>query len=168
MLNKRWTATQICRSRGWPSIALSWTVETCNCSRRLDADGEKSFWDSWRHVRVIILSAINVFFGKNYQLEWVLIVIPIRYEAGLLFAYLAFVPFCEAGAMDSLSLRVSLSMFICCFLLLQVCYCISMHMPLLSFMIQKKMFPHPPPASIFPISFNHLSILIDCLSAFTY
>ncbi|XP_020230095.1 uncharacterized protein LOC109810903 [Cajanus cajan] len=27
------------------------------------------------------------------------------YEAGLLFAYLAFVPFCEAGAMDSLSLQ---------------------------------------------------------------
>lgn len=27
------------------------------------------------------------------------------YEAGLLFAYLAFVPFCEAGVMDSISLR---------------------------------------------------------------
>ncbi|KAL3524538.1 hypothetical protein ACH5RR_017372 [Cinchona calisaya] len=27
------------------------------------------------------------------------------YEAGLLFAYLAFIPFCEAGTMDSLSLR---------------------------------------------------------------
>ncbi|XP_022631347.1 cyclin-dependent kinase 5 homolog [Vigna radiata var. radiata] len=27
------------------------------------------------------------------------------YEAGLLFAYLAFVPFCEAGVMDSLSLQ---------------------------------------------------------------
>nr|GMD56599.1 Cyclin-dependent kinase [Ipomoea batatas] len=27
------------------------------------------------------------------------------YEAGLLFAYLAFIPFCEAGVMDSLSLR---------------------------------------------------------------
>ncbi|KAF7825016.1 Tyrosine-protein kinase [Senna tora] len=27
------------------------------------------------------------------------------YEAGLLFAYLAFVPFCEAGAMDSISLQ---------------------------------------------------------------
>jgi hypothetical protein len=30
-----------------------------------------------------------------------------RYEAGLLFAYLAFVPFCEAGVMDGLSLQVS-------------------------------------------------------------
>lgn len=30
-----------------------------------------------------------------------------RYEAGLLFAYLAFVPFCEAGIMDGLSLQVS-------------------------------------------------------------
>lgn len=29
------------------------------------------------------------------------------YEAGLLFAYLAFVPFCEIGVMDGLSLRVS-------------------------------------------------------------
>ncbi|KAL5098677.1 hypothetical protein RYX36_003004 [Vicia faba] len=29
------------------------------------------------------------------------------YEAGLLFAYLAFVPFCEAGVMDGLSLQVS-------------------------------------------------------------
>ena len=29
-----------------------------------------------------------------------------RYEAGLLFAYLAFVPFCEAGIMDCLSLQV--------------------------------------------------------------
>ncbi|GKV52900.1 hypothetical protein SLEP1_g59453 [Rubroshorea leprosula] len=29
------------------------------------------------------------------------------YEAGLLFAYLALVPFCEAGTMDSLSLQVS-------------------------------------------------------------
>ncbi|KAK4742000.1 hypothetical protein SAY87_000001 [Trapa incisa] len=29
------------------------------------------------------------------------------YEAGLLFAYLAFIPFCQAGIMDSLSLRVS-------------------------------------------------------------
>jgi hypothetical protein len=27
------------------------------------------------------------------------------YEAGLLFAYLAFVPFCEAGVTDSLSLQ---------------------------------------------------------------
>ncbi|XP_058086807.1 uncharacterized protein LOC131233942 isoform X2 [Magnolia sinica] len=31
------------------------------------------------------------------------------YEAGLLFAYLAFVPFCEAGAMDGLSLQVTRS-----------------------------------------------------------
>lgn len=30
-----------------------------------------------------------------------------RYEAGLLFAYLAFVPFSEPGVMDSLSLQVS-------------------------------------------------------------
>ncbi|CAN7037882.1 unnamed protein product [Brassica rapa subsp. trilocularis] len=30
------------------------------------------------------------------------------YEAGLLFAYLAFVPFCEAGVMDSLSLQARL------------------------------------------------------------
>lgn len=32
-----------------------------------------------------------------------------RYEAGLLFAYVAFIPFCEAGSIDSLSLRVSLT-----------------------------------------------------------
>ncbi|XP_010091271.2 uncharacterized protein LOC21393593 isoform X4 [Morus notabilis] len=31
--------------------------------------------------------------------------VDIRYEAGLLFAYLAFVPFCEAGVVDSLSLQ---------------------------------------------------------------
>ncbi|XP_028125846.1 uncharacterized protein LOC114322685 isoform X2 [Camellia sinensis] len=31
--------------------------------------------------------------------------VDIRYEAGLLFAYLAFIPFCEAGIMDSLSLQ---------------------------------------------------------------
>ncbi|KAK6926176.1 hypothetical protein RJ641_007895, partial [Dillenia turbinata] len=30
---------------------------------------------------------------------------PCRYEAGLLFAYLAVVPFCEAGVMDSISLQ---------------------------------------------------------------
>lgn len=30
-----------------------------------------------------------------------------RYEAGLLFAYLAFIPFCEAGVMDIISLQVS-------------------------------------------------------------
>lgn len=30
-----------------------------------------------------------------------------RYEAGLLFAFLAFIPFCEAGVMDGLSLQVS-------------------------------------------------------------
>lgn len=29
-----------------------------------------------------------------------------RYGAGLLFAYLAFVPFCESGVVDSLSLQV--------------------------------------------------------------
>ncbi|RYR10238.1 hypothetical protein Ahy_B05g078709 isoform A [Arachis hypogaea] len=31
------------------------------------------------------------------------------YEAGLLFAYMAFVPFCEAGAMDGLALQVTYS-----------------------------------------------------------
>ncbi|EXB44191.1 hypothetical protein L484_010297 [Morus notabilis] len=32
------------------------------------------------------------------------------YEAGLLFAYLAFVPFCEAGVVDSLSLQILASL----------------------------------------------------------
>ncbi|KAG8367069.1 hypothetical protein BUALT_Bualt16G0034300 [Buddleja alternifolia] len=31
------------------------------------------------------------------------------YETGLFFAYIAFIPFCEAGVMDSLSLRIALS-----------------------------------------------------------
>ncbi|XP_072956693.1 uncharacterized protein [Typha angustifolia] len=30
---------------------------------------------------------------------------PCRYEAGLLFAYLAFIPFCESGIMDAISLQ---------------------------------------------------------------
>jgi len=46
-------------------------------------------------------------FQHIFQVTYFFYEFQCRYEAGLLFAYLAFVPFCEAGVMDSLSLQVS-------------------------------------------------------------
>lgn len=46
-------------------------------------------------------------FRHIFQVTYFFYEFQCRYEAGLLFAYLAFVPFCEAGVMDSLSLQVS-------------------------------------------------------------
>lgn len=64
------------------------------------------YWYKW------IVSSLSTYFYNHERRNRVIsladwIYQTCSYEAGLLFAYLAFVPFCEIGVMDGLSLRVS-------------------------------------------------------------
>lgn len=58
-----------------------------------------------------------------------------RYEAGLLFAYLSFIPFCAAGVMDSLSLRVSHTCILVCLIVMR-----STHLFLINYVCYHKRF----------------------------
>lgn len=59
----------------------------------------------WHVYNDVQFSAWIVFKASNSTRPFFLLFFC-RYGAGLLFAYLAFVPFCEAGVVDSLSLQV--------------------------------------------------------------
>lgn len=63
-----------------------------------------------------------------------------RYEAGLLFAYLAFVPFSEAGVMDSLSLQARLPYdWMPCECFKQLCFA---HLYISSHLLASNISPH--------------------------
>lgn len=66
--------------------------------------GEKSVRNSRWHVNTWFYISANIVSSPTAFLHFYFHLC--RYEAGLLFAYLAFIPFCEAGIMDSLSLQV--------------------------------------------------------------
>lgn len=101
---------------------LGGTLETSIDRWRNQTYGEKSFWDSRWHVNYynkfsLLLFLIIILLCKSFPFLFLC-----RYEAGLLFVYLAFVPFCEAGATDALSLQVSfyITVVLFCFMFISL------------------------------------------------